>query len=324
MKIAKIHDNIHRVEVPFQSEGNNLALMYVYVVRGGRVALVDTGGADSPGEVLQPALAELGLDLSRVDLILNTHHHMDHAGGNRETKRASNALIHLHSDDLWMAESVEAQVEFLTASYRALGFPLEMMERRKEYAVRVTGDAIGADVLLADGDKVDLGAGIELTVIHCPGHTPGSVSYYWEKEGVLMTGDAIQCHGSRIGGYPLYFNAGDYRRSITRLMEVPFRLFCQGHAFNGCVGINDPTRMGSDGMAFLKESARVADSIHSAVAEALRQTPDASKRDIALAALKELIYSVPQLLLRETGMPSSAGPTLFAHIEAALDGSYPT
>ena len=65
----------------------------------------------------------------------------------------------------------------------------------------------------------------------------------------------------------------------------------------------------------------MADAIHRAVAGAMRRRGQGSKREIALAALKELLYEIPQLRLRLIGMPLLAGSTLLAHIEAAPAGA---
>ena len=47
-----------------------------------------------------------------------------------------------------------------------------------------------ADTLLGDSDRI-LAPGGALTVVSCPGHTPGHVAYYREQDGLLFSGDAI-------------------------------------------------------------------------------------------------------------------------------------
>ncbi len=319
MSVSPIQKSLHRITVLYRGGGT----VFLYLIRGDSVALVDTGPAGTSRAVLQPALAETGLALADVDLILNTHGHMDHAGGNREVKEASNALIYLHSGDLRMAKSVKAQIELAVAPLRALDFPADVTNRLADNIAGMAGEPSGADVLLSEGDVVDLGAGIHLRAIHTPGHTAGCVSYYWESEGVLLTGDAVQGQGSRPGVYPLYSNATEYRRSLAGLLRLDPRVLCLGHAFQGGGAINDPTRRGEDARAFLLDSLHTADQIHRAVAGAAGRMPGTTKREILLGALAELIYQIPQLLVRETGMPGWAGPTLLAHLEAVREGSYP-
>lgn len=49
---------------------------------------------------------------------------------------------------------------------------------------------LSADRLLKDGEELTLG-GLKIKVIHTPGHTAGSVCYYFEKEKVLLSGDTL-------------------------------------------------------------------------------------------------------------------------------------
>lgn len=319
MTIEKIHPAVTRITTPFDKTGT----VFLYLLQGEQVALIDTGAADSPDSVLEGALAEMGLSFSEVDLILNTHAHLDHAGGNLEARQRSKAPIHVHAGDLAMVQSTEVQVEFHCGPLRVLGFPQEALAEREAHVRSNAGEPAGADVLLKDGDKIDLGKGVALRVIHTPGHTPGHVAFLWEAEGIAFTGDAVQGQGARPGSYPYYFDAPAYRRSLTRIAAADPRVLCLGHAFHGGTLLNWPTRRGADAKAFLHASQAVADTMHRAVAGVLRRLPSASKWEIALAALDDLLFEVPQLRLRKTGMPLLAGPTLLAHIEAVQGGTYP-
>jgi glyoxylase-like metal-dependent hydrolase (beta-lactamase superfamily II) len=242
LSFTAVNKSLSTVRVPFRGGGN----VFLYLLRGERIALVDTGVEHTPTEVLQPALAEIGLALSDIDLILNTHAHLDHAGGNGEMKKLSKASIHLHRDDLFMANSVQAHAEFMTAPLIALDFPAEAIKERAEQTICSTGQAVGADVVLSEGDTVDLGKGIVLRVVHNPGHTPGSISYFWESEGILLAGDGVPGMGSRPGAYPLYFDACTYRRSLAKLSQMDFRMMCLGHAYLGGTLVNNPIREGAD------------------------------------------------------------------------------
>ena len=320
MTIEQVHRAIYMIAVPFGGTGT----MFSYLIKGERLALVDTGVAESPQTVLRPALAEIGLDLTDVSVILNTHAHLDHSGGNSKVKRTSNAHVHVHEADAPMARSVEAEVEFHTQPLRVLGFPPEVIADRAAHVRDNAGEPAGADIALSDGDTIDLGARIGLRAVHCPGNTPGSVAYWWEEEDILLTGDGIQGQGSRPGGYPLYHDASNYRRSLKQLMSLNCRTLCLGHAYLGGTLLNHPVRRGSEVHMFIQAAITTADTIHKAVTDAMRKRSHASKREIAFAALDELLYEIPQLRLRRTGMPVLAGPTLLAHIESALGGTYPS
>jgi glyoxylase-like metal-dependent hydrolase (beta-lactamase superfamily II) len=319
MGFTQVNQSLFTIMAPFHGGGN----VFLYLLKGDRIALVDTGVEHTPSEVLQPALAEMGLALSDIALVLNTHAHLDHAGGNGEMKKLSRASIHLHRDDLFMADSVPAQVEFMTAPLIALDFPQEAVEERAEHTISCTGEAVGADVVLSEGDTVDLGKGIVLRVVHNPGHTPGSISYFWEAEGILLMGDGVPGMGSRPGAYPLYFDACTYRRSLDKLSRMDPRMMCLGHAYLGGTLVNNPIKKGADCGLFLKGAIQTADAFHKAAVDAVGRMPGASKGELALAMVSELVYSLPQVLVRKTGMPGAAAAAFSSHIDAALDGSYP-
>jgi len=319
MGFTQINRSLYSILAPFHGGGS----VFLYLLKGDRLAVIDTGVEHTPSEVLQPALAEMGLTLSDIDLILNTHSHLDHAGGNGEMRKLSRASIYLHGDDLFMANSAQAQVDFMIAPLIALDFPKEAVEERTEHIVTCAGQAVGADVILSEGDTVDLGKGIVLKVVHNPGHTPGCISYFWESEGILLLGDGVQGVGSRPGGYPLYFEACSYRRSLAKLSRMDLRMLCLGHAYLGGTLFNHPIKTGADCGLFLKGAIQTADTIQKAAVNAVRLMPGAGKRELALAMVSELVYSIPQVLVRKTGMPGAAAAAFSTHIDAALNGNYP-
>ena len=319
MGFTEVKKQIYTVTAPFHGGGN----VFLYLITGERIALVDTGVEHTPSEVIQPALAEMGLALSDIDVVLNTHSHLDHAGGNGEMRQLSKASIHTHKADVFMADSVQAQVDFMLAPLIALDFSKEALDDRADHVVSNAGRAVGVDVALSEGDTVDLGRGIVLRVVHNPGHTPGCISYFWEAEGLLLSGDGVPGMGSRPGAYPLYFDAVSYRRSLAKLSRMDFRAICLGHAYLGGTLVNHPVREGADCALYLKGAIQVADTIQKAAVDAVRRMPGAAKRELALAMVSELVYSIPQVLVRETGMPGAAPPALASHIDAAQNGTYP-
>lgn len=124
--------------------------------------IVDPG--DEPEEIL--ALArDMGLN---VKLIINSHAHIDHIMAVRPVQEATGAKFLLHPDDLGIARAMPQMAA------RWLGYePPPVPE---------------PDAPLADGDVVEVD-GLQLRVIHTPGHTPGSVAFY--TEGMLFSGDTL-------------------------------------------------------------------------------------------------------------------------------------
>src|SRR5207245_6415883 len=90
-----ISDRVYRIQAPY--EGN---AVHLYLVRGARLALIDSGAGDLPQAAVGPALRELGLDWSHLDYLLNTYGHADHSGGIGELNAAAAQVqIGIHRAD---------------------------------------------------------------------------------------------------------------------------------------------------------------------------------------------------------------------------------
>jgi hydroxyacylglutathione hydrolase len=130
--------------------------------RSGEAVCVDPG--DEPEEIL--ALAR---DMKvRIGKIVCSHAHLDHVMAVRAIKEATGAPFLLHSADLGLAEQVPS------AARMWLGTESPPPPR--------------PDFLVEDGGDVEI-PGVELRVLHTPGHTQGSVSLY--GAGMLFSGDTL-------------------------------------------------------------------------------------------------------------------------------------
>ena len=89
--------------------------------------------------------------------------------------------------------------------------------------------AVSVDISLEDGDSFDVLGKME--IIHTPGHTPGSISFYFPAIGLLIVGDALQCYGGRLG-LPSRLFTGDMdqaKESIRRLAQLDVDILCFSH-----------------------------------------------------------------------------------------------
>lgn len=128
----------------------------------GESVLIDPG-AMSPK--LDAALKE-----HSVKYILLTHGHYDHILGVAEAKRITGADVLISGADASCLYDDEQ-------SRAGLHFP-EPQEH------------LYADKTLSDGDIVTLGKK-EIRVVATPGHTPGSVCFVFEADGLMFSGDTL-------------------------------------------------------------------------------------------------------------------------------------
>jgi len=312
--MPRVSDRVFRVQAPY--EGN---AVHLYLVRGAKLALIDSGAGNSPLAAVEPALKEIGLDWSDLDYLLNTHGHADHAGGNGELKAAAPRVeIAIHGADKHLLSGPDAHIQSETdtiAAMRLMG-RADMVQEREAALRRIIGRSAGVDRELVAGDVVDLGDDVRLTVVHTPGHTAGSVCFYWEAGGTLLSGDAVQGHGWRAGTAPIYHDTV-YVDSLSKLESLGATTLCMGHTFGWGGVLNDPVRRGGEVALTLQASRDAASAIDRAAVEALRQLgPEASFIALAEAAFRELVFTLPLLFDRRTIVPPPAARAIRAHLEA--------
>lgn len=126
--------------------------------------LVIDAGLD-PGNLIE-FLRQNKLHIASVIL---THGHADHIAGLHFLRGIQkNLKVCIHKLDAEIMNDPQKNLSLLT------GFPF----------------TASADCTLNDQDLVEL-AGIELKVIHTPGHTPGGISLYSKNDGILFSGDTL-------------------------------------------------------------------------------------------------------------------------------------
>ena len=172
--------------------------------------------------VIDPSLGIVarGRPLPRADRILLSHCHEDHIAG---VHLYPQAACHLHHQDLPGILSLDA----FMAIY---GFPGPVDESFREVAVKQfhyvdRPDAQGFE----DGDVFELG-GVEIRVLHTPGHTRGHCCFLvdWGKGRLLYLGDIdLSSFGPYYGD--AWSNLEDFERSLERVREVEADFYATFH-----------------------------------------------------------------------------------------------
>jgi glyoxylase-like metal-dependent hydrolase (beta-lactamase superfamily II) len=280
----KIHPRVTQISTPIITDNVEL-----YLIRGERNALIDTGTPLSPRNDIAPVLKDLGLTLEDIDLILNTHGHFDHTGGDSAVKSVSNAQILIHTDEVFVVEDHERffNEEFGLAVEAIMG--REHIEEEKKRFLEIAGPDVVVDGQLADNDIIELGDGCKLRVIHLPGHSCGSVGFYWEEEGMLFSGDSLQGlhHGSAL---PIITDLKAYIKSLERLKGLPLQLILQGHQFRGRTLPPSPIRKHEDIPQYLQDCQEIAERISEAISHIL---PHASEK-MVIELVDEVVAELPQ------------------------------
>ena len=148
------------------------------------------------------------VDGRRVAGVVLTHGHNDHINAAAALADAVDAPVYLHPDDTMLWDAV--------------------------YPDRRPDRALGA------GDVVRAG-GVELGVLHTPGHSPGCCCFYAESAGVVLSGDTLFCGGPGATGrsfsdFPTIVES--IRRSLLTL--PPETIVHTGHGDSTTIGAEAP------------------------------------------------------------------------------------
>ncbi len=155
---------------------------------------------DAPDNTVEPLLEQARKRGWNVAGLWLTHGHFDHFADHEVVRRQfPRAKVLIHALDEPKAQHPEVQT-------RLFGLPLII-------------PALKADGHVTDGQKLRIG-GIEVAVIHTPGHSPGHVVYHLPAEKVLIGGDLII--GGSVGRTDLPdSNHRELERSIQKVMALP-------------------------------------------------------------------------------------------------------
>jgi len=150
---------------PFQQ---NCSLLWCEETMQG--AVVDPGG---DLELILATARQLGVNLVKI---LLTHGHIDHAGGTAELA----ARLHLPIEGPQLEER----------------FWIDQLPRQGQMFGLGQAAAFTPDRWLDDGDTVSFGQ-VTLSVLHCPGHTPGHVIFFSSEYRLALSPEAAWGLASR-------------------------------------------------------------------------------------------------------------------------------
>ncbi len=121
-----------------------------------------------PGEEAEQILSVLSQHGLKVVYILHSHAHLDHIGATKTVHEKTGGKTGLHEDDMFLCDHLSTQAELF-------GLP--------------TPETPIIDQFLKNGDTLSFG-NYSIEVLHTPGHTPGSLSFFIDTVG-LITGDTL-------------------------------------------------------------------------------------------------------------------------------------
>jgi len=195
----KITNSIHRIKIVFNITPNIERSVYMYIIEGKKLYLIDTG-VDGTEKIIADYINTIGRKTQDIEAVLLTHSHPDHIGGVCEIKNMSNCEVYAcHAESEWIS-NINKQYE----------------DRPIPNFYKLLNKSVKIDKYLKDGDLLELEENITIKVINTKGHSEESLSFYYIQEKALFTGDAIPI----IGDIPIYISAKQSIETLEKLINI--------------------------------------------------------------------------------------------------------
>lgn len=195
----RVTDKIHRLKINFNMASDVESFVYLYIIVGEKIHLIDTG-VDGTETVICQYLKKIGRNIAGIQNILLTHSHPDHIGSAYAIKQLSpNCKIHGSKREKEWIEDIDKQFK----------------ERPIPNFYGLVNHSIPLDRVLSHDDVLKLEERISIRVVETQGHSNGCLSYYWVEEKVLFTGDAVPFERE----IPVYVSAKDSIQSLERMLN---------------------------------------------------------------------------------------------------------
>jgi len=226
---------IHRISVPTPFY---VGPVNVYLIEEDPLTLIDAGPRDDASlDALRSGVNQLGYQLSDIKRIIISHAHADHYGLARVIVEESGATAYIHE---WDAPAVSGDTDY--RAYRELltasGVPREAIDRMEAGYEKFQGFAYPLDRVetLKDNDEV-LFEHESLTVVHTPGHTPGSICLVRTSNRLVFASDTVLktitpnpvLSPDPINAKRRFQSLGEYLVSLARIRALAPTVLKGGH-----------------------------------------------------------------------------------------------
>ena len=283
----------------------------VYLSLGDEGMIIE-GGTGGVAAIIMEQLKGLGIPPERIKYIVLTHTHADHIGAVPHLKRL---LPHLKTVASPVAArllaSGETMKEFLRMD-RTLAEIMLAKGRIAELPPQIDNYVFAVDMVVSEGDRIDLGSGVTWTIYETPGHSPCHISLYNESQGIVVIGDATGFYvPEKDVFWPNYFNSLEaYCDSIRKLAALPARRGVLSHNYVIEEGLGD----------YFHKAMRATESYHREMVARLGKGEDVDK--IALEKARwvntltddhpfEIMCSMARILLRRSQSEAGKDNNLF-------------
>jgi len=206
-----------------QIEVVDLGMVNAYLLKAGDgFVLVDTG-LPTKWDPLVSHLKASGALPDKLKLVVITHGDLDHTGGAARLQKEYNARVAIHPADADQVEKGAMLEREMTNPVFKVIMKLRRLRMRGSMPAYPT---FTPDVLLSDGESLEP-YGVDATILHLPGHTPGSIALLFPN-GDIIAGDTVS-NMIRPGTSPFVHDRQAMAASLDKLKSLDLKTIFPGH-----------------------------------------------------------------------------------------------
>jgi len=202
----------------------------------GKDAMIIEGGTGATAQIIVDQIGTLKIDPKDIKYIALTHTHADHIGAIPHLKllwpHIKVVVSNAGANVLSAMSAQKSLSEFQWVDNNISTLMLSKGEIEKIPSAPETYN-FAPDIVVEEGDTVDLGNGVVWTVYNTPGHSACHIAWYEEGEKILVIGDATGFYvPAQDTFWPNYFDSlEDYVNSIRKLSSLSAKLGVLSHNY---------------------------------------------------------------------------------------------
>lgn len=209
-----------------------------------------------------------------------THVHWDHCGSTTYLKKSFPGLMAAasrRSADIVKRPNAQELIKKLNQDVTSLVARVNGVDR--SILIKVPFEPFDIDIILEDGQILDIGNGLTVKVIATPGHTRDMFSYYIPEKRILFATESAGVLDQANQLIPEFLVDYDlYLESLKKLKSLDVDVLCQGHHF---------VFVGDDVEKFFDRSLKAAENFQNEVQELLRSEKGSIERVVHLIKARQ-------------------------------------
>ena len=188
---------VHQIKIDFNVTEQISRFVYVYILEADSLYLIDSGVFGCEKQIMD-YLNSIGRNIAEIKGIFLTHAHPDHIGSAAWLQEHTGCRIYASEGEKRWIEDID----------------LQFKERPIPNFYQLAGRSSKVDVVVKDGDKIDLEDGVTVSVIRTAGHSCDEISYL--ACGNMFIGDSVPVKGD----IPIFIDELETRKTLRILKDI--------------------------------------------------------------------------------------------------------